>query len=225
MSNIKTNIPILIGNGVGHYNAGEFTKNVDIKFSTYLPNHFKNEIKNMKSNNTYILGPIYIDQYGNTGDIQIGFTGKQKFKRYNLEPENETKILQRELFEESGLYVTDIGNKYGYVKKNLKDIPAIEDVRVRCINKLLDENEELIDYKSKTPKRISVIVYTTSMKLFQEKYQDTSEFFKSINYLMDDDDIIGVGCIRVADIKKYIVEHDKYMIKKNKSKRQKRSIK
>jgi hypothetical protein len=153
---------------------------VNAKFSSAFLKEFKQIISSLPDN-YYVLCPLYEDRTGY--DFQLGVSGT--VKKY----ESFFKAVKREVGEEIGLLIptheiTDTNiNRFMYNIKDLYDVP-------------LDYDNVLINNQPDTfpKKKILCIVYGLEIDIDQYLTQ------KNIYRYANDDQIIGVGKMKVQDI-------------------------
>lgn len=161
--------------------------------STYFPPIMRDTllelIKRGKiGQNSYILGPVY-----KAGDIQIGVTGTSKGR------ETFYSAMIRELGEELGIYPVENKDMPEIYFDNRVKKYATYSLDVSKAENIAETLDGMIVGQGRDIKRnkVGVIVYGTK--------NDCLKYLNSKIYRFSSEDaIIGVGAIKVGDVKKVI---------------------
>jgi hypothetical protein len=164
--------------------------NSNYRLSKYLPHPMKNALKrcalydkNIPLDN-YIIGPFYRDR-----DLQIGVTGTTENK------EEEIATLERELGEEVGIVPKTVQHirtydwakqgSFSVYKVHISDcLPVLDSQHGICYGKGDDDKT----------RKIGCFVYGTKEEILNFLNLPRIYIYKS------NDDIIGIGAVRVGDV-------------------------
>lgn len=145
-------------------------KNNIIRFSSFLPIHMKELIKNM-NDDEWVFGV----QYKEKKDIQIGITGSSNLK------ENWKRTITRELAEELKLYpnydMIEDEHEYKYRKKHWFCCKLNVNNSIPSINQTFKQDNEIRDWK----KKVGVLVYGKFEKLFEIINNNYSSYIPNDN--------------------------------------------
>lgn len=166
--------------------------------SAYYSKASLKELKDILNNkiyvipgSNYILCPVYRNDKTGEYDFQIGISGSVKYKN-NLK-ETYFEAISREIGEEVGLVVNMpyIPNKS--IKKYIFNIEILKDVPKTYSNILINPNVDVMPKE-----KVYSIIHDSEINI--DIYLKQKNIYRYKNY----DRIVGIGKLRVSEIRKYL---------------------